>query len=189
VCLSLEFLIEMNSAGAQMSEYRLTTSFPYLARRVGLRIGEMFGDHIARFGITVSMYRVMAVLSEQDGQRLGELGALTSIELSTLSRLVGTMARKGLVSRRRPNGNGRVVEISLTARGRDLAAKLMPSAALCENVAIAGLSPADIVRLKSYLEIAYRNLDKLEGELAQCAAEPTTTGRRRTARAPVRSPL
>ena len=148
-----------------MSDYRLTTSFPYLARRVGVRIGELFERRIARHGVTVSMYRVLAVLTENDSLRLGGLAGLVSIELSTLSRLIGAMTRKGLVSRVRPRGNARVVEISLTARGRALAAKLMPLAARCEAVAVAGLSPADVARLKSYLEAAYHNLDALEAEL------------------------
>ena len=152
-----------------MTEYRLTTSFPYLARRVGVRIGELFEQRVATFGITVSMYRVLAVLTEQDGRRLGTLSELVSIEISTLSRLIGTMVRKGVVSRRRPAGNGRVVEISLTARGRALAAKTMPIAARCEQVAVEGLSPDDVARLKAYLATAYQNLDTLEREFEQGA--------------------
>ena len=153
-----------------MSDYRLTTSFPYLARRVGIRIGELFEARIAPFGVTVAMYRVLAVLTEHDSQRLGILSDLVSIELSTLSRLIGTMTRKGLVSRRRPRGNARVVEISLTARGRALAARLMPIAERCEQVSVSGLGADDIARLKSWLATAYRNLDELEREFADSAA-------------------
>ena len=171
-----------------MSDYRLTTSFPYLARRVGVRIGELFERRIAGSGITVSMYRVLAVLTEHDSLRLGELGALVSIELSTLSRLVGAMSRKGLVSRKRPRGNARVVEISLTARGRDLAGRLMPIAERCESVAVSGLPPDDVARLKAYLATAYANLDKLEREFAEESGKPAQPVRRRAARDGARSP-
>lgn len=145
--------------------YRLTTSFPYLARRVGIRIGELFERRIAELGITVSMYRVLASLLEQDGQRLGSLSDMTSIELSTLSRLVGAMTRKGLVSRKRPRGNARVVEISLTARGRALATKLTPMAEHFEDVALAGLSAKEVADLKRALDRAFTNLDRLEQEV------------------------
>ena len=148
-----------------MSSYRLTTSFPYLARRVGIRIGELFDRVAEKHGITVSMYRVIASLMERDGQRLGDLSVMTTIEISTLSRLIGTMTRKGLVSRKRPRGNARVVEISLSSRGKELAAKLMPIAEHFEAVALSGLSTADIARMKRALEAAYANLDKLEQEL------------------------
>lgn len=146
--------------------YRLTTSFPYIVRRLGLRIGELFDRAVAAYDVDVSMYRVMAALAEADGQQLGQLGAMTSIELSTLSRLIGTMAGKGLVTRRRPRGNGRIVEISLSAKGRKLVVELMPIAAHFEAAALGGFGAAEITRLKSQLEAAYSNLDKLEKELA-----------------------
>ena len=37
--------------------------------------------------------RVLAALREQDGRRIGDLSATTSIEISTLTRLVYNMER------------------------------------------------------------------------------------------------
>ena len=90
-------------APAAADDYRLTTSFPYLVRRVGLRIGELFDRAVAPHGVDVSMFRVMAALAEHDGQQLGQLAAVTTIELSTLSRLVGLMSAKGLLTRLVPD--------------------------------------------------------------------------------------
>lgn len=149
-----------------VGNYKLTTSFPYLVRRVGVRIGELFDRRIAQYGISVSMYRVLASLHEQDGQQLGKLAGMTSIEVSTLSRLVGTLVRRGLVTRRRPERNGRIVEIALSAKGRTLVVELLPIGAHYESVAIAGLDASAVGLLKSQLRIAYDNLDKLEKELA-----------------------
>jgi DNA-binding MarR family transcriptional regulator len=146
--------------------YKLTTSFPYLVRRVGVRIGELFDRRVAAFGVTVSMYRVLASLHEADGQQLGQLAEMTSIEMSTLSRLVGAMVRKGLVTRRRPERNGRIVEIALTAKGRTLVAQLLPIGAHFEAAAVAGLDAATVASLKAQLRIAYTNLDRLEEALA-----------------------
>lgn len=146
--------------------YRLTSSFPYLVRLVGLRIGELFDRAVAPFGVDVSMYRVMAALWEQKDQQLGQLAAITTIELSTLSRLVGTMVSMGLLTRRRPRGNGRIVEISLSAKGSRLTTELMGIAEHFEKAAVASFSPTEIARLKGQLVAAYRNLDGLEAELA-----------------------
>ena len=151
----------LKDAGA----YRLTTSFPYIVRRLGLRIGELFDRAVAPFGIDVSMWRVMAALYETDGQQLGQLSDVTTIELSTLSRLIGAMTAKGLVTRRRPRDNGRIVEISLSAKGRRLAEDLTPVATRFEEIAVGSLSDAEVARLKSQLEGAYRNLDTLEQEV------------------------
>lgn len=164
--------------------YRLTTSFPYLVRRVGLRIGELFDRAVEPFGVDVSMYRVMAALAECDGQQLGQLSAVTTIELSTLSRLVGAMAGKGLLTRRRPRGNGRIVEISLSAKGRKLALELMPIAVRFEAAAVSGLSGQEVKRIKAQLEAAYRNLDMLERELSEGRANGKSKPPRRKKRLP-----
>ena len=75
--------------------YRLTDSFPYLLNRVGVRMGELFSRRISSFGVTLPMYRVMAALWENGDQRLSDLATITTTEISTLSRLVGEMKRKG----------------------------------------------------------------------------------------------
>ena len=171
-----------------LGTYKLTTSFPYLVRRVGVRIGELFDRRIEKYGISVSMYRVLASLHEQDSQQLGQLAGMTSIEVSTLSRLVGTLVRRGLVTRRRPERNGRIVEIALSAKGRALVFELLPIGAHYENVAIAGLDAAAVALLKAQLSIAYDNLDKLEQELAAppprvASRKPPTKSRRKEPRA------
>jgi len=93
--------------------YRLTEAFPYLVTRVGVRMGELISRRLERYGLTLPMYRVMAALWQRGGQRLGDLSEMTTVEISTLSRLVGVMQRKGLLSRTRPDSNARTVEINL----------------------------------------------------------------------------
>jgi MarR family transcriptional regulator, organic hydroperoxide resistance regulator len=107
--------------------YRLTDSLPYLLNRVGVRMGELFSRRIASFDVSLPMYRVMAALWEKGDQRLGDLAFMTSIEMSTLSRLVGTMKRKGLVSRKRLEDNARTVAINLTTKGKALVEELIQS--------------------------------------------------------------
>ncbi|MGE0629465.1 MAG: MarR family winged helix-turn-helix transcriptional regulator [Hyphomicrobiaceae bacterium] len=143
-----------------------STSFPYLVRRVGMRIGELFEARIAPFGITLPMYRVLASLAEEDGQRLGRLSEMTTIELSTLSRLIGAMVRRGLITRQRRADNGREVSIRLKPQGRELAEKLIPLGHRCELVALQGLKQPDVERFKALLVDAFRSLDALEQEFA-----------------------
>jgi DNA-binding MarR family transcriptional regulator len=146
--------------------YRLTHSVPYLLNRVGVRMGEMFSRRLAPYNVTLPMYRVLAGLSERSDQSLGDLSEMTSVELSTLSRLVSTMKRRGLVSRARPDANGRTVEINLTAKGRELAATLMPLAAEFERVGTQGFANGEIGILKDRLVEIYRNLDELDGNVS-----------------------
>jgi DNA-binding MarR family transcriptional regulator len=145
--------------------YRLNESFPYVLNRVGVRMGELFVRRIEPYGVTLPMYRVLAALREAGGQRLGDLAAMTTVELSTLSRLVGEMKRKGLVSRRRCEGNGRTVAISLTTKGRALCDELMPIAQHFEAVAVRDFTPDDVARIKAVLTAVYSNLNAIEPEI------------------------
>ena len=150
--------------------YRLTYAFPYLLNRVGVRMGELFSRRIAGYDVTLPMYRVMAALWETPDQRLGDLAAMTSIEVSTLSRLIGTMKRKGLVSRTRLKDNARTVAINLTAKGRTLVEELIPIAIHYEEVAVRSFSAKEIAELKTTLANIYTNLDSLEPEIREANA-------------------
>ena len=149
--------------------YKLTTSMPFLLARLGVRMGTLFSERLATYELTLPMYRVLAALSERPGQKLGELSAMTTVELSTMSRLIGTMATRGLVSRRRPPGNERTVEINLTERGAEMAALVRTEAEHYEEVAVSTLKPSEIDRLRRTLTQIYDSLDVLEGELVSNA--------------------
>jgi MarR family transcriptional regulator, organic hydroperoxide resistance regulator len=153
--------------------YRLTNALPYLLNRVGVRMGELFSRRIAGYGVTLPMYRVMAARWEKADQRLGDLAAMTSIEISTLSRLVGTMKRKGLVSRARLKDNARTVAINLTAKGKILVEELIPIAVHFEEVAVRGFPAKGVTDLKTTLVQIYLSLDSIEPEIKEADAQRT----------------
>ena len=150
--------------------YRLTNSLPYLLNRAGVRMGELFSRRIAGYDVTLPMYRVMAALKETGDQRLGDLAFMTSIEISTLSRLIGAMKRKGLVSRKRLEDNARTVAINLTAKGKTLVEELIPIAMYFEEVAIRGVTKGSVGDLKTTLEQIYTSLGSIEPEIVEIEA-------------------
>jgi DNA-binding MarR family transcriptional regulator len=145
-----------------------------MLNRVGVQMGELFSRRIASFGVTLPMYRVMAALWERGDQRLGDLAAMTTIEISTLSRLVGEMKRRGLVSRTRLKDNGRTVAINLAPRGRSLVEELIPIAIHFEEVAVRDFPSKNISDLKAVLEEIYQSLKSIEPEIAEANAKRKT---------------
>ncbi|MFB6451310.1 MarR family winged helix-turn-helix transcriptional regulator [Bradyrhizobium tunisiense] len=146
--------------------YRLSNSLPYLLARVGIRMGELFVRVVRKEGLTLPMYRVLAALAEQDRPlRLVELSALTSADLSTLSRLIADMHKAGFVSRERPANDQRSLQVELTSAGQELYDRFMPVAAYYEDVATGSLSRKDAAALKATLNLLYDNLDRLEAEV------------------------
>ena len=147
--------------------YRLTNSLPYMLNRVGVRMGDLFSRRIAGYGVTLPMYRVMAALWEKGDQRLGDLAAMTTIEISTLSRLIGEMKRRGLATRTRLKDNARTVAINLTPKGRTLVEELIPIAVHFEDVAVRDFPAKNISDLKTVLAEIYESLNSIEPEIEE----------------------
>ena len=148
--------------------FDLASYLPYLLNRAGSRIADAFTEEALRpHGITLTMWRVLAALDHEDGQRMGQIATLTSIEVSTLSRLVDALERKKLVERRRPrsraNGaDARAVTVHFTAAGRALTESLIPTALDYERIALDGFSAAEAKQIKALLLRLFHNMDRLD---------------------------
>jgi MarR family transcriptional regulator, organic hydroperoxide resistance regulator len=140
--------------GLDLNEY-----LPYLINRVGSIMALRFGEDIlAPVGLSIAMWRVLVALSSTGEQRHTDLAALTSIEVSTLSRIVTRLVRMGLVARAPSKTSGREVAVALTERGRDLVHRLIPFGLQYEMIANSGLSNQEIATLRHLLRRIYRNL-------------------------------
>ena len=74
--------------------FDLANFLPYLLNRAGVKIGLSFARDIEPLGVTLPMWRVMVALWESGDQRLGDLAERTSIDFSTLSRLLLNLQRR-----------------------------------------------------------------------------------------------
>ncbi len=132
---------------------------PYLVNRVGAIIAEQFGEEaLAPHGLSIAMWRVMVVLASEANQRQIDLAALTSIDASTLSRLVTRLVRMGLVTRTRSARSNREVAVKLSAKGRALVVRLIPIAREYEAAAIAGVPAEELAVVKRCLRLIYGNM-------------------------------
>jgi DNA-binding MarR family transcriptional regulator len=134
---------------------RLNSYLPYLVNRVGQRFVAGFTPALRAQGVDVQMWRVMIVLHAEGPQGAGALSRLTSINLSTLSRLVARMEEKRLVARRRDGADARSVVVAPTGEGRRRTEALLPAAAALEAAAAADFTAAELATLKSLLAKLY----------------------------------
>ena len=139
----------------------LDSYLPYLLNRAGARIAAAFGEEMRPLGASLQMWRVLAALREKDGRRMGDLSLITSIEVSTLTRLVDNMEQKGLVARRRDAADSRAVLLHVTLAGRRLTRRILPIAERYEAVALKGFGAAEAASLKAALRRLYANMDDL----------------------------
>ncbi|MCZ7659015.1 MAG: MarR family transcriptional regulator [Xanthobacteraceae bacterium] len=137
----------------------LADYLPYLINRVGSALVARFtADALARHGLTIATWRVLVTLSQMGPLRQIDLADHTTIEVSTLSRLVTRLARAGLVTRARSRNSNREVTVRVTPKAEALLAELIPIARRLERTAIAGLSAAELRVAKESLRRIHRNL-------------------------------
>ncbi len=134
---------------------------PYLLNRAGARIAMAFSKEVRPLGATLQTWRVLAALRERDGRRMGDLSETTSIEVSTLTRLVDNMENEGLVARRRDAADARAVTLHATPAGRRMTRMILPIAERYEKVALLGFSEAEATVLKTALRRLFDNMDGL----------------------------
>lgn len=145
---------------------------PYLVNRVGqLFVGE-FTPALARHGADVQTWRVLSVLHQHGDQPVGALSALTAINMSTLSRLVGRMEARGMVRRRRGEDARRVI-VGITRAGRRITESLIPIAQALEERATEGLTRAEAATLRDLLARLYDTMAENAGDSwPQVSREP-----------------
>lgn len=143
---------------AKRAHLDLGNYLPYLINRVGFALVENFtADALKQHGLGIDMWRVLAALSHNGGQRQVDLVTMTSIDASTMSRLVSRLVRMGLVSRSRSAKSSREVVVALSPKGNALVQRLIPIAVKLEQTASAGLSARDLAVVKRLLARMYLN--------------------------------
>jgi DNA-binding MarR family transcriptional regulator len=139
----------------------LAEHLPYLINRVGSALVARFSaDALAAAHLSIASWRVLAVLANNGSLRQTDLAEMTSIDVSTLSRLITRLARDGLVRRTRSKADSREVAVALTARGRNLMTRLVPVAVGLQNAATRKLSKRDLATLSRVLRKMHENLTR-----------------------------
>jgi len=138
--------------------HNLESAMPYLLARAGERMGNTFSKELRPFKLTLNEWRTCVALHLEAHQRLSEIAAHTSADLSTISRVIDGLLKRGLVQRDRSTEDARAVAISLTEEGRLLTEKIIPIAQLYERVALSGISEEDSEKLRTLLRKIYDNI-------------------------------
>jgi DNA-binding MarR family transcriptional regulator len=85
---------------------------------------------------------------------------MTSIDASTLSRLITRLVHDGLVRRTRSKKDSREVAVALTRKAEALLRKLVPVALRLQTVSTQNLSQRDLAALKRVLRQMHANLTR-----------------------------
>jgi len=131
-------------------------------RRIVQAVRESSRQAEAQLGISGAQLFVLQKLGERPSQSLNDLAARTHTHQSSVSTVVARLVDRGFVARQRSGGDGRRVELVLTAKGRRLAAKT-PGAAQDRLIdSIQALPARSRRRLASLLHQIVVGMDAVE---------------------------
>lgn len=98
----------------------LDHSLPLMLLRAREAVMDHFRPHLHYHGVTEQQWRVLRALVEFGSLDAGTLARRVCLLMPSLSRILRDLASAGLLKRSRKEGDGRIVIVSLTAKGRNL---------------------------------------------------------------------
>jgi len=130
--------------------FDLDRFLPYLLNVLASRAShELAAVYEARFGITIPEWRVIAHLAQNRKVSVRDVHARADMDKSKASRAAARLEAAGLLEKRVNAGDRRLVELSLTRRGRRLFAEIAPLALAFERDFTAALSADETVALRA----------------------------------------
>jgi len=141
-----------------VARLELSEHLPYLIRHVYAQLEAASAGRLAQFGVNVAVWRILAVLWQHGDLAHRELSELTSIEVSTLSRVSKAVQRDGLIRRKRTLADQRTVRVTLTDKGRDLVQQIIPSAVKMQKQIAGSMTAKDVETVTRLLHVIAENL-------------------------------
>jgi DNA-binding MarR family transcriptional regulator len=148
------------SARRLVADHPPEVNLPFLINRAAI---VLLGDSdrmMAPFGINSPQWRIIECLAYYGPLVVGEIGARTSIEASTLSRNLSDLEAANLVVRAKVPTDTRSFQISLTSAGAKKYRQIFPAAAKRRLVTLNGLSEQEIETLRHALVTIYHNVNE-----------------------------
>ena len=136
--------------------------FFWLTQVIAARDSEL-AQGLRDFGLRVPEWRALAALYSRHKCTMSELADLATIDRTTLTRTVDRMEEAGWLARQADEADMRVTRLALTAAGRRLFDRIWPAVRELNELALEGLSKAEIDALRRILERMRANLESYVG--------------------------
>lgn len=119
------------------------------ANQVGTRF---WADQVSRHNVTAVQAMVLNFLYDGDRITAGRLGKKTGLDGATLTGILDRLEEAGLVTREQHPEDRRAIQVCLTGRGRDVAAKTSRLIAETNEAFLEGLDSDEREELRRLLK-------------------------------------
>lgn len=112
-----------------MTDFSLDDFLPYQLATISSRVSREFAKtYAAKFGITIPEWRVLFHLYTAGKVSVREIHLRVDMDKSKVSRAASRLQEAGLINKKTDANDRRLVELSLTDKGKRLIKKIIPLA-------------------------------------------------------------
>lgn len=145
---------------------RLAEFLPYQLSVASNAVSQLIArEYQARFGISISEWRLIAVLGQGAAMTQTALVAATRMDKVTVSRATKSLVARGLLNRAPSETDGRSHHLQLSDDGKRLYADVVPAALRIERAILAELPPQQHEQLSQLLADITQVADRLHERL------------------------
>jgi DNA-binding MarR family transcriptional regulator len=120
----------------------VTPRIGYVVGRLDRAIRREIGALVAPFGLTVSKYTALSILRDRPGLSNAQLARRCYVTPQSMNEVLIALEADGLIVRSPAAHHGRVVEVTLSGRGREVLAACDRAVTHMENAMLADLDDA-----------------------------------------------
>ncbi len=143
----------MKRSPGAMAAFDLETFLPYRLSVLANRLSRAFARRYQEeFGISIAEWRAIAVLGSFAPLSSNEIGDKTEMDKAKVSRAVAALLKAGLIERTPHPTDQRLIQLTLSRRGRAIYEAIVPRARALEAELIAGMSRVEVRQLDALLD-------------------------------------
>ncbi|WP_428423206.1 MarR family winged helix-turn-helix transcriptional regulator [Methylibium sp.] len=145
-------------------DYKVADSVGYLIKRVMLSLTQMLDRELADHGLSDAQWKPLLMLAQGRASTVAEMARECGSDPGAMTRLLDRLEAKGLIKRVRSDEDRRVVNLEITAAGRESVAEVPAVLASVANAHLAGFTREEWKTLQGLLRRMADNADLLRGQ-------------------------
>lgn len=130
----------------------------FLVRRASRRITNLYDACLAPYGLTLTQYSLLSLLTRTETPSQGDLARLMGVDRTTLTRTLKPMQAAGLLEISHDRKDRRVVTVTLTPEGRGLRERAIPGWKAAQEEMRRQIGPEDLAELNRRLDRGFKIL-------------------------------
>lgn len=142
---------------------QLERFLPYRLSILSNKISAIVADtYQGKFALSITQWRIMAVLGEYPGSSADQVSLKTQIEKSMLSRAISTLLQRKLIKRQFDSDDRRRSILTLTKSGMAVYDEIVPLSYQHEKDLLACFNQREQTQLSELIDRLYQHAQQLE---------------------------